>query len=723
VVAHAGDVRLLDFGIAKLLAEGQAQETQLTELGGRALTVDYASPEQILGRPLAVTSDVYSLGVVLYELSSGARPYRLKRDSRGALEDAILDADPRRPSEVAPAPDRRALRGDLDTIVLKALKKQPTDRYATVNALIEDLQRYQAGRPVAAQPDSAWYRTRKFVGRNAFAVAAAALVVASLIGGGLVAFLQAERARTEQRRAEAVKDFIVAMFERADPQMGGGQALSASQLVRQASEQVMAGDLQDPYARTEIARVLGTTLVRLRDIEAAERAARVALDEARTHFAADHIEVLRARLLMAQVMRFRSDFSGMRAELAAIRPLLEKARDSYPLDYLGAQAAQTNLEIEEVRYADALASAHAAVAIAERHFGRDSVEYAGTLRALSQAYVFAGEPDKGLESARQSFERLLAAHEGNTRHPQVIESRVILARVLGSSDAVQEAVVHSEAAIADAVAVYGADNTTVGYYTQQSVNHLLRAGRPRDALAAARRSFDILKRDAPRDSMTYVAAQNAIGKSLVAVDRAGEAQPVLEFVAGAAGRLFGPQHRNTFEARALHAFAVAEGGDIARARNLIRACLDAVGRADKPITTFPLAVHGQIERRAGNEEQAIRLLEQSLGTGSTIREEFQRAALMIEVGLARFALKQLDESRSILEEGFGKLQAIEHGSTPPAAHALLALSRIDAVQGRRAAALQYASRAVQFWQAFDATHAEAARATAWLHEIAGQGDK
>ena len=183
LVTADGQVRLLDFGIAKLLEEGQAKETRLTELSGRALTPDYASPEQILGEPLTIASDVYSLGVILYELLCGKRPYKLDRDSRGALEDAIVQADPAQPSDVSERPWRRSLRGDLDTIVLKALKKKPEERYATVHALVDDIERHLTARPVLAQPDSRWYRVRKFVARNTLAVGAAAAILAAILVG------------------------------------------------------------------------------------------------------------------------------------------------------------------------------------------------------------------------------------------------------------------------------------------------------------------------------------------------------------------------------------------------------------------------------------------------------------------------------------------------------------------------------------------------------------
>ena len=173
LVTTDGQVRLLDFGIAKLLQDGQANDAGLTELSGHVLTPNYASPEQILGEPLTIASDVYSLGVILFELLCGRRPYKLGRGSRGVLEDAIVRAEPAQPSDVAEGPWRTSLRGDLDTIVLKALKKTPEERYLTVHAFVDDIARHLTSRPVLAQPDRLWYRVHKFVARNTLAVGAA----------------------------------------------------------------------------------------------------------------------------------------------------------------------------------------------------------------------------------------------------------------------------------------------------------------------------------------------------------------------------------------------------------------------------------------------------------------------------------------------------------------------------------------------------------------------
>lgn len=214
LVTETGEVKLLDFGIAKLLDTEslQAHETELTQLGGRAMTPDYASPEQIRGEALTTASDVYSSGVLLHELLTGKRPYKLKRGTRAELEEAILTAEVSRPSTIiangktgdaqnSVGSLKRKLSGDLDTIILKALKKNASDRYAAASALQEDVERYLAGHPVLAQPDSAAYRLQKFVARNRLPVLAAASVFVALLAGAGVSLWQANEAREQARVA------------------------------------------------------------------------------------------------------------------------------------------------------------------------------------------------------------------------------------------------------------------------------------------------------------------------------------------------------------------------------------------------------------------------------------------------------------------------------------------------------------------------------------------
>ena len=216
LVTAEGRVVLLDFGIGKLLTEDTAEATLLTQMSGHLFTPGYASPEQIGGQPLTTASDIYSLGVVLYELLTGVRPYRLKYDSRAALEQAILQEDPRRPSQNTFSPQAaaargtseralaRSLTGDLDTIVLKALKRNPLERYASVSAFAQDIVNHLNNLPVSARPDSWWYRVGRFTARYKVPVAAGSVALLALLGGSAVAIWQARSAAVERDRAVAL---------------------------------------------------------------------------------------------------------------------------------------------------------------------------------------------------------------------------------------------------------------------------------------------------------------------------------------------------------------------------------------------------------------------------------------------------------------------------------------------------------------------------------------
>ncbi|MBS0435407.1 MAG: protein kinase [Proteobacteria bacterium] len=239
LVTPEGEVRLLDFGVAKLL-EGDAPGADHTHATARAVTPDYAAPEQVGGHAVSAATDVYSLGVVMYELLCGERPYRMGLRTGTELERAIVQAPVMRPSQRVRGDRRlaRELRGDLDIVVGKAMRHQPDDRYPSMESLAADLRRYLAGEPVLAQPPSRSYRARKFVLRHRFGLAAAAGIGLALVAGLGLALWQAQEARRQAglaiaglERADAAIEFASAVLMEG---LGRDERLSLPELLDRA---------------------------------------------------------------------------------------------------------------------------------------------------------------------------------------------------------------------------------------------------------------------------------------------------------------------------------------------------------------------------------------------------------------------------------------------------------------------------------------------------------
>jgi hypothetical protein len=259
LVTDGGEVKLLDFGIAKVLAETESSfdATELTHSGGRPLTPAYASPEQLRGLPLSTASDVYSLGVILCELLCGERAHVLSGPSAARHEEAVLTQDPRPPSRRHPTPNvlqargatarnlRKSLSGDLDAIVLKALERLPEHRYASASALSADLAQWRGGRPVAARVPSLWYYGRKFVVRHKLAVSSATVAIGAVFAAGGVAILQSIEARHAAAAAVAARQFMEQLFESTDPDLFGGHQPSATELLAQGRAKLLAAGSRD----------------------------------------------------------------------------------------------------------------------------------------------------------------------------------------------------------------------------------------------------------------------------------------------------------------------------------------------------------------------------------------------------------------------------------------------------------------------------------------------
>jgi serine/threonine-protein kinase len=281
VVGAGGEPKLLDFGLAKLLERDD--DPGLTRTHMLAFTPAYAAPEQVLGGAITTATDVYALGVLLYEMLTARLPHDRGGRNPAALAEVVSHETVTRPSLVLRrdasgervGPDAlhraRALEGDLDTIALKALHREPERRYQGAAALADDLRRYLEGRPITARPDTLGYRARRFVGRHRVGVALGALAFLSL-GTGLGAALvqrnrarhEAARAQSEAQRAERIKSFALDLLSQADPTQGTrGREMSAAELLHNAVAQVEKGLQDEPAARTEMRVVVARGLVSL----------------------------------------------------------------------------------------------------------------------------------------------------------------------------------------------------------------------------------------------------------------------------------------------------------------------------------------------------------------------------------------------------------------------------------------------------------------------------
>jgi eukaryotic-like serine/threonine-protein kinase len=452
LVTTDGTPKLLDFGIARLLEPGLAADER-TRTNLRALTLEVASPEQVRGEPMTVTSDVYSLGVLLYRLLTGHGPYGPSRRTDGDLVRTICEEDPPRPSAMAPPARRGELRGELDWIVLKALRKEPDRRYASAEQLSDDIQRHLGGRPVLAAPDSWGYRARKFAVRNRTAVAAGGLLALSLLAGVTATLWQARRAEANQARAErrfqqvrALANAFVFEFHDAIADLPGSTPARAL-VARRATEYLdsLAGEASgDPGLQRELAAAYsrlaavqgGAIGASLGDTQGAlgsygkALAIREALVAGPSALAGD---VVALSELEADLGAWHAKVGNLEvAESAYARALaqMKRAREKDPQMDLRVRMAdvyrrQAWVQGRQNRPAEAMASLQEAVALGEAH-GRDHPQdararagLAGAYGQLSLALERAGDGRRSLEFSRrgtEALEGLVAAEPHNTRY-------------------------------------------------------------------------------------------------------------------------------------------------------------------------------------------------------------------------------------------------------------------------------------------------------------------
>ena len=319
LVTESGEVKLLDFGIARVLdSDGSGAQTTLTRRA-RPMTIAYASPEQILGSSVTTVSDVYALGVLLYTLLTGRHPYELSSKSLMEVEQIICEQEPERPSGAVfrtepstpedvgrhrgttPQRLRRDLVGDLDTIILTALRKEPERRYASVSHFADDLRRYETGLPVTAHKDTLGYRTSRFVRRHKVGVTAVAAIAVLLTGLGVVSFrfalttaAQSREIAREAETAEQVSSFLIDLFEVTNPGQGIGDTVTARTILDRGVESIEASLAGQPAVQARLMLVLGRVYQNLGLLTEAWELEDNALTVMRELHPSDHVDLANA---------------------------------------------------------------------------------------------------------------------------------------------------------------------------------------------------------------------------------------------------------------------------------------------------------------------------------------------------------------------------------------------------------------------------------------------
>jgi eukaryotic-like serine/threonine-protein kinase len=558
LVTPEGQVKLLDFGIAKVLQDEHDERTgadggePLTRLGSGPMTPEYAAPEQVRGEAVTTATDVYALGALAYELLTGRGPHRLSSLTAAEVEREVTERDIARPSSAVSrgttgkdgeiAPDaiasargtdrhrlRRQLRGDLDTIVMTALQKEPARRYASAGAFVEDVRRYQSGLPIAARRDSVGYRTTKFVRRHAIGVTATALVLLSLIAGLIGMAWQARVASREAAKAREISRFLSSLFEVADPALTNGADITALDLLNRGATRIESELADQPDVQADMMLLVGRIY---RDLGVYDR----------------------AQPLLERAVALRSSGEGQSREAAA-----------------EAQSELARLWLDKGRPEEA-ERLHRDV-LAMRRNGRrpDSPAVGKTLRDLASVLASRGKYDEAEKYQREA----LALHE----------------------------------------AQYGAEHAEIASDLEGLQSILRSRGQTSEAIPIARRTLEMRLKLLGSDHLETATAMNNLALLLYEKWELPEAERLYRQVLDFDLRRLGEVHPNTATVTNNLAFVLRDRGQYDEAERLYRTALDLDRRlfgAEHPYVAQVMNNLAVLLTARGRRDEAEELFRQSL---------------------------------------------------------------------------------------------------------------
>jgi serine/threonine-protein kinase len=705
LVTATGTVKLLDFGLAKLLEPDSRTPTPTTRAGHGWMTPEYAAPEQIRGGSINTVTDVYQLGVVLYELLAGVRPFA-DRTSLFELQTAILEEEPALPSAaalraqapLAPNDSRavrdsdevartrsRALRGDLDAIVMKALHKEPDRRYPSAAALREDLGRHLAGRAVVARPDRAGYRLRKFVRRHRGGVAVAAAVTIGVVVATIREYRLRAVAETEARTAGAVEQYLLTAFGSADPFLPGDSTASRSSVRDLLDRGVARLDTAlagQPAIRARLRTALGRVYVNLGLYDKAASQLQLAVAEQRTLTGDRHTATAAALDELGQLRSQQGRFDEADSLLAAALGLRR--------DLLGSRDSSTAATMEH---------------LADVRRQRDQLPAAEAL-------------------AREALAVRRAVH-GETALPTAA-SEHLLASVLSSRGADAEAATLYRQAVATRERLAGPNHPLVAMTLFNLALTERRLGKVEVAESLYRRTLAIQQRALGADHPLVASTLNGLADLLQkAASRSDEAESLLRQALAINRRHYGEQHPEVSTNLGNLAVIVRERGDYDGAEKLLREALaidEAMLGPEHTYVGYDLNELATVLRMRGQSDSAASILRRVLGLTTRVAGQGHRNTIAVKVNLAR-ALREAGrygEAAPLFREAFDRLPADNPDTDPFRVGAAIGLGRSLVQLGRTDEALPLLESAIETsTRKFGADHYRTAEAHLGLGECLG----
>ncbi len=640
LVTEAGEVKLLDFGIAKLLALDGPNRASETTTDSRVMTPAYASPEQVMGAAVSTATDVYALGLLLYELLCGRRAHRLESRAAAHLEQVIVQGDPlpmadalARPGpagdqstaeaialarQTTPARLARQLRGDLARIAEMALRKDPDRRYATAAHLAEDLERYLDGRAVLARPYSLVYRASRLARRHRLGLTAAALVVLTLAGYTALTVQHARemeqaavRERQEAAKAREVADFVVGLFEASDPNLVQNRDAPVARMLEQGLLRADALSAQ-PLLQARLLNAIGRVYVNLGRFDTAADIAARALLASRAGGGDRHPDVARDyRLLGMATLQLGKpqDAAGLFRKALDIHSSggdptgVETATDHNDLGYALAQSGQLD---DADRYVSAALSARRALLAPGHEDTAMSVSHLAYIRNRQ------GRPRDAIDLYREALAMRIARL--GDRHPEVARGRQNLATVLSRAADYDAAASEMAQALEVYRAVYGDRHPSIA----TTLNNLGTVESSRNRLAEAvthgTAAFEMRREMlGPKHPSTLVAQAN-VANYLYSLGRLAESEAMLrDVLAQSAGQPAQAMGLSQPQLRANLAGTLRKRGKLIEAEATAREALALVNANVSPFTEASISsVLGMVLIDQRRDAEAAVVLQRAL---------------------------------------------------------------------------------------------------------------